>query len=126
MFSCKNGDAVLVILKIQEDVLNNEATKSFVLRACQFLRKLAHDDIGAMDDGQLHDYVRTALTKAIRFGASSERGIIMWICLQIMAGLDFYEKEHMRNLIQTKAPLDEILEHLYSRLCVLEIRERSK
>jgi hypothetical protein len=102
--------------------LNDYALEDFYRRASAFLREVARDDLAALDDARLLAGVKSACAIASNQGVAGEQAVMMWLCLQIMAGAKFYELPEVAELLRSGRTVDEILRELYDRLAGLEIR----
>jgi len=113
---------VLTIRQSQMDVLDEQALEDFFRRACAFLREYARDDLARLDDQRLLAGVRGAHSIAAGYGVTSEQGVMMWICLQVMTGGRFYEIPAVAELLKSGRPAEDSLRDLYDRLIAAESR----
>jgi hypothetical protein len=113
---------MLTIRESQIQALNDLAKEDFFRRACTFLRDVARDDLASLDNARLLAGVKLAYATAVNHGVVGEQAVMMWMCLQIMAGARFYELPEVAKLLKSGRPVDDIVRELYDRLALLEIR----
>jgi hypothetical protein len=113
---------MLRIRESQMEALDDYARDDFFRRACTFLRDFAGADLASLDDARLLAGVKTACAIASSHGVVAERAMMMWLCLQIMAGARFYELPEVAALLRSGRAVDNVLRELYDRLAALQIR----
>jgi len=108
----------------QLDALEESVQTSFVLRACTFLRDVAAQDTKHMTERDMQSFVAESSDLARSYGAVGEKAIMQWICLRVMAGLDFFKMPEVEGFLNDGRDFDRKLQQIYDRLSVLETRRR--
>jgi hypothetical protein len=115
---------MLNITQPQMDELDAHALEAFFERTFHFLRRIAFEDTRAKSDSDLHNFIKLGYDSARTHGVVTERGIIMWICLNIMAGNTFHKVPEVTRLLADSGDAELALNQLYERLIVIEIRRK--
>jgi hypothetical protein len=108
----------------QITTLDLAAEKHFVLRVCSWLRKHATHDVERFNDTQLEAFVNESQAIASHHRVTSERGIVKWALLRIIAGPNFHDLPDVHRLFVEEKDGERALELLCDRMGTLEGRKR--
>jgi hypothetical protein len=87
---------MLQISPEQLESLDERAEERFVARCCAFLRSNAAPEVARANDEQLAAFVRDSTIVAGRHGVTSERGVMKWCLLRLVAGGNFQDSPEVR------------------------------
>src|SRR5687767_12041288 len=105
-------------------VFDADTDARFLARAAAFLRKHAGTDTADLDDDQLAAFVGESRVLAARHGVTTERGIVTWALLRIVAGQDFHQIPQVSALFAAGAG-DRALQLLLERVLLFEPRSNT-
>lgn len=117
---------MLTITDGQRALFDKAAASDFVTRACAFLRRHAGSDVADLSGAELDSLVETSMETAASFGVSTERGMMKWILLRIVAGPSFHVLPEVEALLRRAARPEPVLHSLVARIGALEARRRSR
>lgn len=107
---------MLHLSKEQLQSLDTEAERHFVDRGCAFLRSHATAEVSRADDDQLARFVRESRDVAGSHGVTSERGIMKWCLLRLIAGSSFQDKPEIRAFLAEQQQGEHAVRMLLDRL----------
>lgn len=105
----------------QLEILSSTLFEDFFDRAMRFLRANCGAHLSRVTERELTELIRKRHMTALSFGVHTERGVMMWIVLTILAGERFHELPAVAAALATRDRADWIIQQLFDRLSLLEM-----
>ncbi len=117
---------MLVISQRQLSQLDKAALDEFHLRLICFIKEAFQEKLGSVSDSSLENYIKISHDKSIAHGISSEKGVAMWIYLDVATNGKFIELEEVRGAFSDIKKSEQHLADIFNRLALMEIRKTAK
>jgi hypothetical protein len=112
----------MLITRSQITRLEKEASERFAVRVCNWLRTHVNHEVAHLSESELKAFVEESRTNAARHRIVSERGIVKWALLRLIAGPDFHELPELRELLCVESNSEAMLALVCDRLGIIEKR----